>query len=316
MRKRLWLSRVQYQAVKLPKPRTVCKNPACLEVKDDGTGEKRVVTIFKTHCHDECYLTDVHVDQVAHPGLRSCAAFSGQDECHECTHHWQEHMHVLYELKETTATIQDTAIQKQLASNITDDQLRKEGIKRLNSTIAEFQAEQDQIRKAAAYFCLFLKTHCITPYNDATLDYLDMHIKDEQSKIAAAQQSGLAADGNRRKLASLEEDRKRHEELVKTMTENLQSSPGNYGLTEAEVDAKIQELYQLKHFGKQLEDIKNTVVSAHDATYRERPVVVKDAVRGRSGPGHNAYLAAVTRNTSPQKKKGTVAKVTAWLNWK
>lgn len=307
LRKRLWLNRVQYQAVKLPEPRTVCKNPACFEVKDDGTGEQRVVTIFKTHCHAECYLSGVDVDQVAHPGLIDCAAFGGKDSCYKCSHHWQEHLHVLYELKEAKVIIEDKTIRQELSSLKTDTQVREAGIKRLECTIAEYQQEQDKLRKAAAYFCLFLKTHCITPYNDATLAYLDMLVKDEQSKIAAAQQNGISAAGNERTLAGLEADRKRHQELVKTMTENMMTNPGNLTLTETEVDSKIQELYQLKHFGNQLKDIKNGVVSAHEATYRERPVHVQ----------RKTYKAVSPKvsPTSATKKGGAMSKIRGFFKF-
>jgi GTPase SAR1 family protein len=64
-----------------------------LKEKDlDGNEEDRSVTVYKTHCHPECYLDNVPVNQRAPPGLVNCAAFYPNSECNVCGHHWQEHV--------------------------------------------------------------------------------------------------------------------------------------------------------------------------------------------------------------------------------
>ncbi|KAJ5042314.1 uncharacterized protein L3040_004866 [Drepanopeziza brunnea f. sp. 'multigermtubi'] len=42
-------------------------------------------------------------------------------------------------------------------------------------------------------------------------------------------------------------------------------------LDEAGVSQVVDQLYALKHFGKNLRNVKNVTAQAHQATYRERP---------------------------------------------
>jgi hypothetical protein len=42
-------------------------------------------------------------------------------------------------------------------------------------------------------------------------------------------------------------------------------------LDEAGVSQLVKQLYSLKHFGKNLQNVKNVTARAHQATYRERP---------------------------------------------
>lgn len=99
--------------------------------------------------------------------------------------------------------------------------------------------------------------------NDATLDYLDSLIKEEKRKKDAG--------GNSRKLDALQKDRQKYEELLKIMTSNIQRGSKSELLTEQGVEAAVKELYKMKHFGKNLESVKQTISSVYQATYREMP---------------------------------------------
>lgn len=110
-------------------PRTVCQSESCTEFKDDGNGEAKVVTIYKTHYHSICYLKDIKLDCVAQPGLVHCAAFGGSEFCKSCKHHWQEHLHVLYELREYMATVKDSEIERQLSMHADIVLLKQTAIK-------------------------------------------------------------------------------------------------------------------------------------------------------------------------------------------
>ncbi|KAH6678225.1 hypothetical protein B0J14DRAFT_582210 [Halenospora varia] len=267
LRKRLHLQKVQLKAETLAKPRTVCKDQDCTEFKDDGNGEGNVVTIYKTHCHKICYLTDVKADQVAHPGLIHCAAFKGTNTCSTCGHHWQQHMHVLYELKEHTGTVTDTEIERQLKTHASDVQLKQTAIRELQQMIQEYKSEHEQIRKAAAQFGMFLKKFSITAYNDKTVEYLQSLIKDEEAKIRVG--------GNSKKLRALQEDLKKHQETIKILEDNMKQN-ATVILDEKGVNRVILQLYGLKHFGNQLKGLKATTAAAHAATYREIPYRVKN----------------------------------------
>lgn len=309
LRRRLNLERTQFRAIPLNNPRTVCKNEACIEVHDDGTGTGTVVTNYKTHCHKRCSLQNVQIERVADPGLIHCYAMDDTSNCKFCKHHWMEHMHVLVELEEYTATVLDPQIEKQLASHADDTTLRTTAIHQINRDVAEYRAEHEKIRQTAVEFGLFLKEHSITAYNDATLAYLDMLIKDEETKIHAAKKSRLSALGNERRLANLQEDRRRHEELVKTLEATMSRRGGVRAvMDQADVDRRIQELFSLRHFGRQLQDVKNILVTAHNATYRERPYRVRmgGGVGSRAGWSTQAVRGVEptftkSRNTAPRQ---------------
>jgi len=174
-------------------------------------------------------------------------------------------------LEEYTTTVKDAEIERQIQANANDVCLKQSAIKNLEMLIREYQLEQEQIQNAAALFGLFLKKHSITPYNDATLAYLDILIQDEQAKIDAALSSNIPVEANKKRLSALTEDKRRHIELVDVLTQSMKSNANFKVLDEAGVDHVVRGLYNLKHFGKNLQSVKHTIASAHRATYRERP---------------------------------------------
>ncbi|KAN0070520.1 hypothetical protein V8E54_011389, partial [Elaphomyces granulatus] len=296
LRNKLHLQKVQLRSENLQNPRTVCANSSCTDVRNDGNEENKVVTIYKSHCHSICGLTDVQADRLACPQLIHCAAFGGSNFCQKCKHHWQEHLHVLYELIEYTATVKDNEIEKQMKKNADDVTLRQTAIKKLKELILEYEEEQGEIQNAAAQFCMFLKKHSLTPYNDATLEYLDFLIKEERVKVQAAEAKGILAKTNVKRLEALEEDRRKHEELIKVLTSHLNSNDTNWQpLTEEGAEELVQKLYGLKHFGKNLRSVKQAIAAAHESTYREIPFRV-------NGPGtrgsYSLPLALMSRQPS------------------
>ncbi|KAL6873092.1 hypothetical protein J3F83DRAFT_772325 [Trichoderma novae-zelandiae] len=267
LRRRLHLERIQFSAVKLNRPRTVGL--------DDGV---------------VCYLDNVTQDVVADPGLMDCWAFNRTNICRVCQHRWQEHLHVLYELFETKVQVKDKEIERQLKANADDVTLRQLIITRLDRDIDEFNQELDEIRRAAARFFLFLRENAITIINDATLDYLDMLIQDEQGVIEAGRQRGFSVDSNRKRLQALKDDRQIHLELVETFKENMAhpTCPEDMLLDEQGVDALVKRLYELKHFGANLKHIKYVIDTSIEETYRERPYRVQTG-------GFRKHNASATR---------------------
>ncbi|KAM0258385.1 hypothetical protein ACHAQJ_003860 [Trichoderma viride] len=293
LRKRLRLEKIQFVAKTLNRPRTVCKNTDCCDFKDSGLGDGEVVTIYKTHCHPICYLDNVKEDVIADPGLIGCAAFMGKNVCLLCHHRWQEHLHVLYELSETKVQVTDTEIERQLKANTDDVTLRQTSIARLDQNIEEYNQELDEIRRAAARFCLFLRENAITVINDATLDYLEMLIQDEKGVIETGKQRGISMGANKKRLQALQDDRQIHIQLVETFKQNMAepTCPDDVLLDEQGVDALVKRLYDLKHFGENLEHIKYVIGSSLEETSRERPFRVQ-------APGRNKYTMASSKRRS------------------
>ncbi|KAK0761114.1 hypothetical protein N5P37_006060 [Trichoderma harzianum] len=305
LRKKLRLEKIQFKATKLNRPRTVCKNPDCCDFKDSGLDDGVVVTIYKTHCHPVCSLNNVKEDVVADPGLINCAAFRRTSNCLRCRHRWQEHLHILYELSEVKVQVVDTEIERQLKAKVDDLTLRQTLLARLDRDIKEYNEELDEIRRAAARFCLFLRQNSISVINDATLDYLDLLIQDETGVIEAGRQRGLSMDPNKKRLQALKDDRQIHLELVETFKQNIDdpACPEDTLLDQRGVGALVEKLYQLKHFGENLEHIKYVIDSSLEDTYRERPYRVP-IVSSRKRNAHKAKgEAASNQSTKASKKK-------------
>lgn len=293
LRNRLFVQQVQMNAVPLDKPRTVCGNGRCTEVKDDGNVGNKSVTIYKLHCHPVCSLTDVQADQIAHPGLIRCEAFSGSDRCRRCRHHWQEHLHVLYELVEETVTAVDSAIEQKLKDHANDVTLRETALTQHERRIAQYKKEREIIRDAAAKFGVFLRKNSLAPYNDALIAYLDYLIKEEQIKVQVG--------GNDKRLRSLTEERHKHTEAIEIITRDMNSMKAQRNdLSEAAIESLVQKLYSLEHSGITLRNLKQGIATAHQATYREMPYTVRRRTPRRlvdtasaQGQGPNTAPAAM-----------------------
>lgn len=294
-------------------PRTVCTDAACIDFEDDGTGEKR--TIYKTHCHDVCYLDDISTDAVAYPGLINCAAFGNRDHCTHCSHHWNVHMHVLYELEEYDKLVTDPEIQRQLQKNANDVTIRETAVKQAECTIDEYRNEHKIVQEAAAQFAVFLRKHAMATHNDATLAYLDMLIRDEEAKISAGGNSR-----QRQRLKDLEDDKARHIELTDILMalENGTLAAGadsaNLDVLDDEQDVANLEskLYGLKHFGDVLQAVKNGISIAHETTNRERPhrVAFKSSSSRRNQHANTAHITQVRPLAQYLKQIGSSANAT------
>lgn len=313
LRKKLRLEKIQFKAEKLDRPHTVCKNTSCCDFKDSGLGDGEVVTIYKTRCHPICYLKNVKEDVIADPGLIGCAAFARTNVCKLCHHRWQEHLHVLYELSEVKVQVTDSEIERQLKANADYVTLRQTGIAQLDQHIKEYNEELNEIRRAAARFCLFLRKNSITVINDATLDYLDMLIQDEKVVIETAKQKGFSTNANQKRLQALQDDRQIHIQLVETFNQNMNepTCPDDMLLDEQGVDALVKKLYNLKHCGENLEHIKYVIASSLEETSRERPFRVQTSSRskhrargnGKGNGGHQAEHVQMSHSSSSSTNK-------------
>ncbi|KAF4453669.1 hypothetical protein F53441_3678 [Fusarium austroafricanum] len=271
LRKRLLLDRIEVVPKKLAKPRTVCKNKKCCEFKSNLNDE--IVPVYKTICHDDCNLRGVTEECVGHPELINCRAFKkDKKSCSNCQHGWQEHMHYLYELKERKVQVKDDEIERRLRANATDVALRKDGIQRVEQLQREYSDERNLFRKATAQFVAYLKEHSVKAINDATEEYYNQLIKNEEDNIQLGKDNKMNVDANKKKLKGLIHDRNAHLELVDAIKENMHAPRHQMEeiLTDDGVEKLIRELYSLKHFGKNLKLLKDDI-EFYDKGYSERP---------------------------------------------
>lgn len=274
-------------AAPLDKPRTVYANGSCVEVRDDGKGPNKLVTIYKTHCHPVCFdIPDIGAHQIAHPSILHCAAFNGSEYCIQCKHHWQEHLHILYELTEETVTAVDYTIQQKLATHANNINLRETALKQHEQRIAEYKQEREIIRNATAKFGVFLLKYSLAPYNDALIAYLDYLIKEEQMNVQAG--------GSKTFLQSLEEQRHIYAHAIQSNRDVINSSKANLDtISEVDIDQAVRLLCRLERFGSSLKKLKLDSITARKAPPREISYTVgaerprKQRIQSPSNVRHN-----------------------------
>lgn len=247
-------------------PRTVCTNSACVEVHD-WQGCRKVN--YKTICHERCSLQGVEIDTMNTPKLLSCAAMNGGDKCYHCGHGYAEHMHVVYELIPVSKTIENKKIREQIDSNASDAEKVQATINSLNEMIAEYKKEHVALENAAAQFGCFLKHNAILPYSDARIEYLDHLLREEKMKAQAS--------GDESMVNSLLETKAQYLAEFAIIDKSISDGSNMQLLDPQNVEKVEQKLYQLKHFGQTLRNVRDTGVRAHlaitgnDVSYQVPP---------------------------------------------
>ncbi|RYP87652.1 hypothetical protein DL770_004731 [Monosporascus sp. CRB-9-2] len=294
----LHYERVDIELHRLPRPRTVCKSPACVDFKDVG-GVKR--PIYKSLCHDPCYLNGVTEEIVGHARLIRCSAFAGHSKCLNatCGHHWREHMHMWYSQEEKMVTAVDLEVQSKLQESKSKFEARKTVMQGLEKDLAGHQKELEEIRNAASQFGLFLKRNSITPYNDAMISYLDALIKDEQNLIGFHNSQGDTLPGNKKRLKSLEESKNEYQVRIKALETQMRSSDNIELLDEKGVEDMVKKLYSLPLWGSRLQGMRRMVEWSKAENFREqqfRPKVKKEILASLRPQGDKRTVGNTLQN--------------------
>ena len=243
LRQRCRVEKIQLYPKMLEKPRMVCTASSCVDYQDDGSGNVSVTTVYKAICHDGCYLTNLPADVIASPEFLKCEIFDISGRCTRCNHSWQQHQHILYELKEKVVTVIDYEMRAQLTlceENICSLKAAVELSERLHT---EYHTEKGEVERAVLRLAALFKQNSIIPYNDTTLKYLDEVLIPK-------------ADGDTSKLA-LQESRQNHEKFVETIQHSLKLVPAELLrdiLSEKEINKQLEHLYMMKHFGRTLKE--------------------------------------------------------------
>ncbi|KAI0173094.1 hypothetical protein GGR52DRAFT_590258 [Hypoxylon sp. FL1284] len=213
----------------------------------------------------------------------------------EIEHHWQEHMHICFSQVERVDQCTDQDVQSKINEHQSAVEMKKQGISTRANKIAEFQAELEQIRNAAARFGLFLKNNSIVAYNDAMIRYLDELIKEEAQTVAFNKSEGVDTKKNEERLRDLEKSRRQYQERVKVLGEQMGSSDGAAQLDEQGVEDLVKELYALPTWGKNLQDMQTAVEWSKAADFQEQvlqPKVNKGLLNAMKWVGAQVWSAA------------------------
>lgn len=200
-----------------------------------------------------------------HPGLMACEVFGDTANCQKCGHYWQDHKRILNEISKTVVMVKDPGIEAALKRNVNDITLRQNLCSSRMRLIEEYTEELNVIRKTSAKFAIFLQRDSITPYNDATQEYIGFQIKEEKEKIQAG--------GKMKRLEALLRDKHAHEHEIEALNNGLRLGgiEAECDLSENGIDALVKQLYELKHFGCNLQELRLGFEVTDQGTTRERP---------------------------------------------
>lgn len=260
LRKKLRVEKIYLDLEELGHHRTVCRDNDCFEVRKNDGGEE--FHIYSKPCHDHCYLDEIIPDTFSQPKLTGCTAFDGHQQCQVCGHPWEQHMHVIKQTVEKKEMVDDGGVLKRLADHADLVQAKQRTIENLKVRVLEYKAEQEQILKAAAQFSNFLRREAIVVYNDKTEAYIEHLINEEEAKVNAGKI-------DKSKLADLKKELKKYREEVAILQANVGSNVRYPALTTSDIDRLVRHLYGLKHFGKNLQDLKRKNVRIYEAQNRE-----------------------------------------------
>jgi hypothetical protein len=212
--------------------------------------------------HNPCSLREIRAYVPGALGLKGCAAFDKNNGvCYTCKHGWRDHEHILVWYTEMTEITDDPEVVLLLSKTNNEVKAKAAALGALDNQIAEFKEEHRKIQEAAAKFTVYMQQNSITVYNDAALEYLRHLIKEENVKVQ------LGGDDTR--LEALKKECEQYQAYVDTIhTARKRGLPGAVP-DEQGVSRLVQELYSMKHYGKDLQKVANTVSRAYAATFRE-----------------------------------------------
>uniref|UniRef100_A0A914HDH9 G domain-containing protein n=1 Tax=Globodera rostochiensis TaxID=31243 RepID=A0A914HDH9_GLORO len=266
------------QFVPLNHPRTVCTSDCCTEAITTHAGQ---IKLHRRHCHAHCYLENIIPGDMPNESLKNCAALGGKDKCNQCGCDWSVHMHIVFE--EVAMPI-DYDKAKQLLVADKQDKLSK-----LESCRLDMLDERKKIYSKAAFFCSFLKTWALKPYNDSMEEYILLSIKNGKRFVAV---SDGEADRKLQmeKLGGLEESLRLYKEQKELIDNaNANNSTGPKVIKAEDVTECFEELCKLPIFGSSIKQM-------YDAQQKKREDNQKEYKEEEAGTG---FMPKPSRNGMP-----------------
>uniref|UniRef100_A0A183CF25 G domain-containing protein n=1 Tax=Globodera pallida TaxID=36090 RepID=A0A183CF25_GLOPA len=232
------------QFVPLNHPRTVCTSDRCTEAIKTPAEQ---IKLHRRHCHAHCYLENIIPGDMPNESLKNCAAMGGKDKCNQCGCDWSVHIHVVFD--EVVVPIDfDKAKWKLLAD-------KRVTLSTLEAYRLQMLDERKKIYSKAAFFCSFLKTWALKPYNDSMEEYILLYIKDGKRFVA---ESDGEADRKLQmeKLEGLEESLRLYKEQKELIDNaNANDSTGPKVIKAEDVTECFDELCKLDLFGKSIKQM-------------------------------------------------------------
>ncbi|TKR79781.1 hypothetical protein L596_013948 [Steinernema carpocapsae] len=263
LKKQLTIKQTTLEAIPLSYPKTVCASAECVEtIGIPGTAESQ--TLYKTICHDHCFLNNIEPGKYPNPGLQSCAAMGGSRmKCAGCKCSWDMHLHIRYEQRQTSIDVPNKNVEQLLKDKDADHIKVSDVIKGLEMRLDELTIKEKRIKTICAKFVAFLNTNAIAVINDAYGEYLEQSIKLAKNELAITGEGAEKVDQLEKYLAEYREE-------VKIINDHIKQGLENITITN--VETMKEELKQMDEIGPQITGFLDAAENAQKSYVREDEV--------------------------------------------
>ncbi len=242
--KMLYLEQTELESSPLPNPRTVCTSKKCTE-RIQFNGIER--TYYKTHCHPICFLHGVATDCVDNVALQNCSAMKN-GTCIICGCSWNMHMHTTYDLIPRKRIVKDKNMNDAINAKMSVKDKLEAFNKEINVRIEKLKSEETTIITISAKFALFTKTNAILAFNDDIENYLNLCIREEESKNFVGNQSSSI-------LNSLLSTRDNYNAQKKIFDDAIKNADSRVLVNTNDIRTLEEQLYNMELNGAQLKNI-------------------------------------------------------------
>ena len=244
LEKMLYLEQTELESSPLPNPRTVCTSSKCVEVIKYNGIERQY---YKTHCHPICFLNGVATDCINNPVLQQCSAMNN-GTCKICGCSWHMHMHITYDLIPIKRRITDKNMNDAINAKMSVRDKLEAFNKDINERIEKLKSEEMTIITISAKFALFTKTNAILAFNDDIENYLNLCIREEESKNIVSNQSSPI-------LNSLLSTRDNYNAQKKVFDDAIKNADSSLLVNTNDIRTLEEQLYNMELNGAQLKNI-------------------------------------------------------------
>ncbi|PAV79451.1 hypothetical protein WR25_09422 [Diploscapter pachys] len=257
----LMISQIGFETNPLTYPRTVCTGTNCVDIQT-LPNSNTTMTIYKTICHDHCYLDGIVPETCPNVDLQKCKAMDpSTSNCTECGCSWDVHIHIKFEQKKVKVTVEDPVTKQALQECHDSKEKQKIIIKGLGDRVEKYREEQKKIDEICAKFGAFLKENSIVPYNDTIEDYLKFNIG--ELKRRGNNTKSLETLQN---VERLEKQLRQYKETKHLLKQNMESGAAKK-VEATEIKKMQKELEQLELTGKQIKELFDATVSGQQTNF-------------------------------------------------
>ena len=272
----LYIPVEELEQVQLDAPITVCGDNECLSFI---TVNNETRTNYKQKCHSPCYLEEDDNKIIGNKGLLKCRAFyrtkrtgepgwfdkdtflkdskvhkknyggevawgynvhkESSENCFECGHTYQAHLHIRYETKVVSKKLRDDSVHQKIITKEQVKDVKKLFVEILEGRIFEMNEEIQILKKAVIKFTHFLAENAITPYNDAYEEYIYYLIE--------------TRTGDRSQLQLYLEEHKEEKEAFKRILSDKTQNKKISEMSPESINSYFDELFKLKFSGPKIE---------------------------------------------------------------